>query len=318
MHPILAVGELLIDFTPESVPGAEPVRFAQHPGGAPANVLAQAARLGADTALISRVGADAFGSFLIEQVARQGIATDGIVRDDRHPTTLAFVHLDAAGDRSFSFYRSDSADRMLCDADISPEAVAQASILHFGGVSLTDEPARQATLHAVQLAREAGTLVSYDPNYRPALWESEALARQELRRVLPLVDILKVSEEELPLLTDTDDVAEGARRLSALGIPLVLVSRGPKGAYYQQGDLTGSCEAYPVAVVDTTGAGDAFMGAILSHLCHMDRETLVSLTPDALQEIVSFASAAGSLVCTRKGALSSMAAEAEINQLRRK
>lgn len=317
MYDIIAVGELLIDFTPESAPGAEKVLFSQNPGGAPANVLAQASALGANTALVSRVGQDAFGAFLVEQVARRGVNTDYVSRDDRYPTTLAFVHLDAHGDRSFSFYRECSADRMLNVEHIPKAPIEQAAILHFGGVSMTDLPARSATVHAVHLARESGTLVSYDPNYRPALWESEADARQALRQVLPMVDIIKVSEEELPLITDTDDLEEGSRRLSDLGITLVLISRGAKGAYYRLGALTGACPAYAVDVVDTTGAGDAFMGAVLSHLCHMDRDTLESLTQDALNEIVDFANAAGSLTCTRKGAIAVMPTEAEIAALRR-
>lgn len=318
MHDIIAVGELLIDFTPESAPGAEQVLLSQNPGGAPGNVMAAAAKLGANTALISRVGADAFGDFLVEQVAKCGVCPDYITREPSCHTTLAFVHLDRKGERSFSFLRSPGADVLLSRSHIPTQAIAATPIFHFGGVSLTHDPARDATLFALNIAHNAGALVSFDPNWRPSLWSDHDEAPLLLRRVLPDVDVIKVSEEELPLMTGTADLEEGARRLSQAGVTLVLVSRGELGAYYRLGNLTGRLEGYPVQTVDTTGAGDAFMGAVLYRLKGISRETLRALDENTLRDIVDFANAAGALATTRTGAIAVMPSLADIAALRGK
>lgn len=313
MFDISAVGELLIDFTPEQT---GKLLYAPNPGGAPGNVMAAAAKLGAKTALISRVGSDAFGQFLIDAVEQQGVDASGVSRDPDYPTTLAFVHLDKDGDRSFSFYRKPGADVLLDIGHIPEETIRQSRIFHFGGVSMTDQPARDATFHALNLARQAGCLISYDPNYRPSLWNSESEAIQALRAPLDKVDILKVSEEELPLLAGTDDLEQGSQQLRDLGITLVLISRGAKGAFYRLGSLYGSLKAYDVKTIDTTGAGDAFMGAVLYHLRQLDKQDIDLLSREALEEIVDFANAAGSLTTTRKGAIAVMPTLEEIDACR--
>lgn len=318
MHDIIALGELLIDFTPESAPGAEKVLLSQNPGGAPGNVMAAAAKLGANTALISRVGADAFGDFLVEQVTKHGVCPNYITRETSCHTTLAFVHLDSKGDRSFSFLRSPGADVLLDTAHIPDQAIAATPIFHFGGVSLTHDPARRATLHALNLAHDQGKLVSFDPNWRPSLWSNHAEARTLLRRVLPGVDVIKVSEEELPLMTDSDDLEEGSLRLSRAGVKLVLVSRGEQGAFYRLGKLTGNIPGYRVATVDTTGAGDAFMGAVLYRLRGMKPAALRKLGQAALEDIVDFANAAGALATTKTGAIAIMPTLDDIAALRGK
>lgn len=314
MFDITAVGELLIDFTPQQL---TELLYAPNPGGAPANVLSAAARLGAKTALVSRVGDDAFGRLLTGAVTAQGIDASGVSVDGEIPTTLAFVHLDQDGERSFSFYRHPGADVRLDVDHIPAETIRASRVFHFGGVSMTDQPARNATLHALDLARQAGCLISYDPNWRPTLWKSKAEAIAVMGSVLPRVDILKVSEEELPLLAGTDDLIAGSARLCAQGISLVLISRGAKGAFYRRGGLYGALTTYDVATVDTTGAGDAFMGAVLSRLCRLTRSGLQALSREALEELVDFANAAGALATTRKGAIAIMPDGDAIAALRR-
>lgn len=314
MFDITAVGELLIDFTPHS----DGRSFVPNPGGAPGNALAAAAKLGCSTALIARVGDDAFGRMLRHAVAEQGIDTRGISADPDVPTTLAFVHLDGDGERSFSFYRKSGADVRLDRGHIPAELVEHCRIFHFGGVSMTDEPSRGATLHALEKAKQAGAWVSFDPNFRPTLWGSEAQAARVFRSVLPYVDILKVSEEELPLLTDEPEVEEATRALTRLGISLVLVTRGPLGAYYRVGETFGSLPTYQVDTVDTTGAGDAFTGAILARVKGLSVEELRRLTQAQLEEMVDFANAAGALATTRMGALAQMPTKEEIAALRKK
>ena len=318
MHDIIALGELLIDFTPESAPGADKVLLSQNPGGAPGNVMAAAAKLGANTALISRVGADAFGDFLVEQVTKHGVCPHYITRETSCHTTLAFVHLDSKGDRSFSFLRSPGADVLLDVSHLPTQAISATPIFHFGGVSLTHDPARRATLRALNLAHDQGKLVSFDPNWRPSLWSDHAEARTLLRRVLPGVDVIKVSDEELPLMTDCDDLEEGSLRLMKAGVKLVLVSRGEQGAFYRLGSLTGALPGYRVHTVDTTGAGDAFMGAVLYRLRGMAPTSLCRLDQAALEDIVDFANAAGALATTKTGAIAIMPTLADIAALRGK
>lgn len=318
MLNIIAVGELLIDFTPESVPGADKVLLSQNPGGAPGNVMAAAAKLGSSCALIARVGQDAFGDFLVDRIAQSGVCPDYISREPKCHTTLAFVHLDSKGERSFSFLRNPGADVLLDLPHLPESALKSTPIFHFGGVSLTHDPARRATLHALELARAAGSLISYDPNWRPSLWDDHNEAITVLRSVLDKVDILKVSEEELPLMTGTDNLEEGSRRLWEQGISLVLISRGALGAYYRLGELTGSLPAYEVKTVDTTGAGDAFMGAVLHRVQTMNRAALQALTVEELTDIVDFANAAGALATTQTGAIAIMPTHGEIAALRGK
>ena len=311
---ILALGELLIDFTPESAPGAEKTFYSQNPGGAPANVLAAAAALGAKGALVSRVGDDAFGRFLIDTVERHGIDASHVSKDPKVHTTLAFVCLDESGDRSFSFYRDPGADLMLSPADLPTPLFRESRIFHFGSLSMTAEPARSATLAALALAKQSGCLVSYDPNWRPSLWRNETEAVELMRAPLRQVDILKVSDEELELLSGTADLAEGSRRLNEAGPALVLVSLGAGGSFFRCGDVTGAVPAYDVKTVDTTGAGDAFLGAVLTLLKDRTRAELEALTEPELTAIAAFANAAGSLATTRKGAIAIMPDRAQVEE----
>ena len=215
MYDIVALGESLIDFTPAGINEMGMPLFSQNPGGAPANVLAMASKLGRSTAFVGKVGRDAFGRFLQEHMEKAGIDCSALRRDDRVPTTLAFVQLDEYGDRSFSFYRDPGADVMLRPEEVDDTLLEGCRIFHFGSVSLTKEPCRGTTLWAARRARAAGALISYDPNYRPFLWPSVEAARRALCAALELTDILKVSEEEMCLLTGESTLPGGAEKLQA-------------------------------------------------------------------------------------------------------
>ena len=313
---LLAVGEILIDFTPggKNADGAE--LFARNPGGAPANVLAMHAKLGGRTAFIGKVGADGFGSFLRTVIEGQGIDAAGLAVDPEIPTTLAFVHLDEKGDRSFSFCRKPGADIMLRAEEIPDEHISVCEVFHFGSVSLTDEPARSAVLGAAQRARDMGKLVSFDPNYRPALWKREEDAVVEMLAGTKLCHILKVSGEEMTLLTGTSDLHAGAEKLLGFGPKLVLVSLGADGAYFKTKNACGRLRAYDVHTVDTTGAGDAFLGAILYRLRGKTGDGLDAMSADELFDIVSYGNAAGSLTTTKGGAIPALPTHEEIEQCR--
>lgn len=215
----------------------------------------------------------------------------GMAVDADHPTTMAVVSVDAAGERDFSFYRSANADVMLCKEDISDEALKAAKIVHFGSVSLTADPSRTATLDAAARAKKLGAVITYDPNYRANLWKNKEDAIAQMKAPLPLVDILKVSDEELPLLTGTTDCAEGTAQLAQNGIRLIFVTLGANGVFYRFGEKTGHVAGVPCKVGDTNGAGDTFFGAALSKLC---KEELDTLTVDKLESILAFANKAAS------------------------
>lgn len=303
MKDIVAIGEVLIDLTQKGTDELGVGQYAANPGGAPANLAVAAARLGAETAFIGKVGADAFGSYLRRVLEENGVDTAGMLTDAHEHTTLAVVSVDTAGERSFSFYRDPSADVNLRTEEIPAALLRDTRVLHFGSVSLTAEPARSATLYAAKTARENGCLVSYDPNYRESLWHSREEAVAQMKAALPLCDILKISDEELPLLTGTNDPVEGSRQLSELGIRLIFVTLGADGAFYRMGDHTGSVPGIRVKVGDTNGAGDTFFGAALSKLV---RENLDTLTPERLAEITAFANKAASITTSRHGAIPAM------------
>ena len=238
---IVTIGEVLIDLTQTGKDARGIPQFAANPGGAPANLAVAAARLGAQTAFIGKVGADAFGRYLKEVLAENKVDVSGMAVDADHPTTMAVVSVDAAGERDFSFYRSANADVMLCREDISDEALKAAKIVHFGSVSLTADPSRTATLDAAARAKKLGAVITYDPNYRANLWKNKEDAIAQMKAPLPLVDILKVSDEELPLITGTTDCAEGTAQLAQNGIRLIFVTLGANGVFYRFGGQDRPC-----------------------------------------------------------------------------
>ena len=306
MKDIVTVGEILIDLTYSGRENGIPV-YKANPGGAPANVAVAAARLGADTAFIGKVGQDYYGGFLRQTLAENSVDTTGMLTDSEAPTTLAVVSVSETGERSFSFYRKNCADTLLSSDEISPDLLGNTRFLHFGSVSLTTDPARAATLFAAKKAKELGATVTYDPNYRANLWTGEDVAVEQMKSVLDIVDILKISDEELPLLTGTTDPEEGTRLLhEQYGIPLILLTLGPDGAYYRRGNETGKAEGFKVKVADTNGAGDTFFGAFLSRMASLGIYRPEELSEAQLFESVRTANLAASMTTSRHGAIPAM------------
>ena len=306
MKDLVTIGEILIDLTYSGRQNGVPV-YVANPGGAPANVAVAAARLGADSAFIGKVGNDYYGGFLRETLTENKVDVSGMLTDASAPTTLAVVSLTDAGERSFSFYRRNCADTLLSPEEISDELLGNTRFLHFGSVSLTDDPARSATLFAAKRAKELGATVTYDPNYRANLWNSEKEAVERMKSVLGFVDILKISDEELPLLTGTDDPEAGTRQLfDKYGISLILLTLGADGAYYRRGGETGKAEGFKVKVADTNGAGDTFFGAFLSRMAALGVYKPDDLTSEQLFDSVRTANLAASLTTSRHGAIPAM------------
>ena len=304
MIDITTIGEILIDLTQSGRTEQGIPRFDANPGGAPANLAVAAARLGARTAFIGRVGKDSFGDYLRRCLAENGVDVRGMSVDEKARTTLAVVALDERGERTFSFYRDPSADVNLSMAYVPMELLSGTKVLHFGSVSLTAEPARTATLEAAKTAKASGAYVSYDPNYRASLWPDEETAVRNMTEPLSMVDILKVSDEELPLLTGCTDPEKGSARLAEKGIRLVLVTLGAHGAFYRFDGHTGHVPGVPCQVGDTNGSGDTFFGAALSQLVKLS--SLDQLTVPELRRILAFANKAASITTSRHGAIPAM------------
>lgn len=301
---IVAIGEVLIDLTQTGTDGAGVPQYAANPGGAPANLAVAAARLGASTALISKVGQDAFGRYLRKVMEENKVDVSALTVDEEQHTTMAVVSVDENGERDFTFYRDPGADSMLLKDEIPLGLLKEARFLHFGSVSLTREPARTTTLCAVETARALGAVITYDPNYRANLWPDRDTAIRRMRKPLDMVDILKISDEELPLLADTDDLEAGTAALAEHGIRLILVTLGPNGVFYRFGGKTGTVPGVPCTVGDTNGAGDTFFGAFLSRLSRLDGPDC--LTADTLEEMLAFANRAASITTSRRGAIPAM------------
>lgn len=301
---IVAIGEVLIDLTQTGTDGAGVPKYAANPGGAPANLAVAAARLGASTALISKVGQDAFGRYLRKVMEENKVDVSALTVDEEQHTTMAVVSVDENGERDFTFYRDPGADSMLLKDEIPLGLLKEARFLHFGSVSLTREPARTTTLCAAETARALGAVITYDPNYRANLWPDRDTAIRRMRKPLDMVDILKISDEELPLLADTDDLEAGTAALAEHGIRLILVTLGPNGVFYRFGGKTGTVPGVPCTVGDTNGAGDTFFGAFLSRLSRLDGPDC--LTADTLEEMLAFANRAASITTSRRGAIPAM------------
>ena len=303
MAKLVSIGEILIDLTQVGVTELGIPQFVANPGGAPANAAVAAAKLGADAGFIGCVGRDAFGAFLRSTLVSQGVDTAGLVETDQAPTTLAVVSVDSTGERSFQFYRKPGADICLEEAMLDKSLLDSAKILHFGSVSLTADPSRAATMAAVRYAKVRGALITYDPNYRANLWQDEETAVEAMRRPLPLVDVLKISDEETALLSGFSDPEEAAEVLEAQGISLVLVTLGADGVLYRFRGKTGRVPGFATKVADTNGAGDTFFGAVLSALTE---KSLVELEEEEMREILKLANCAASITTNRPGAIPAM------------
>ena len=308
---VTALGELLIDFTENGTSAQGNPILEVNPGGAPCNVLAMLQKLGKQTAFIGKVGDDMFGRQLTEAVSSVGVDTRALLVDKEVHTTLAFVHTYPDGDRDFSFYRNPGADMMLTKDDVDTDLIRSSKIFHFGTLSSTHEGVREATRYAIEVAKEAGDLISFDPNLRPPLWSSLDDARREIEYGLGKCDILKMSDNEVEFLFNTTDYDLGAKLLQEkYHIPLILITLGPNGsrAYYK--DLR--VEVAPFLqehTIETTGAGDTFCASSLNYILE---HGLDHLTEKDLIDLLTFANAAASLITTKKGALKVMPEKADV------
>ena len=312
MLDIVTLGELLIDLTQKGTDENGNGKFVAYPGGAPANVAVAAARLGAKTGFIGKVGKDAFGKSLAATLRNEGVDVTGLYVSDKVPTTLAIVSVDETGEREFSFYRNPGADTQLEPAEAIAALKELPLILHVGSLSMTTSPGKEACIEAVRYAKENGALISYDPNYRAALWDSEEHAIEMMKVLLPMADILKVSDEEMAMLTGTDDYEKGSQILSDYGISLVLVTLGADGVFVRCGDMAESVPGFSVQVADTNGAGDTFFGAMLCQLAAKSKEEDNGLDFDELRHFVTYANKAASITCSRSGAIPAMPTADEI------
>ena len=311
---VVALGELLIDFTENGVSGQGNPVFEANPGGAPCNVLAMLSKLGHRTAFIGKVGKDFFGEQLKSAITEVGINADSLYMDEEIHTTLALVHTYPDGDRDFSFYRNPGADMMLREDEVSEDLLKNTTIFHFGTLSMTDAGVRSATKKAVDIAKAGGAVISFDPNLRPPLWKSLDDAKEQTAYGFSICDVLKISDNEIQWFTGEEDFDAGIRRLrSQYDIPLIMLSMGKEGsrAYYR--DLCVEVKPFlQENTIETTGAGDTFGACCLHHVLEYGLE---NFDEQRLTQMLTFANAAASIVTTRKGALRVMPARGEVEAL---
>lgn len=300
MGRIVALGEVVSDiYRGERISDVE-LGFVARPGGAPANVAVAASRLGSAAAFVGSVGRDLFGDFILRALESEGVETGGVSRQEPPTrTSLAFVEIGPDGDREFTFYRSNpAADELLSAGDVTEDLVAGASFVNFGSIPLIREPARSATHRIAELARDNDVPVAFDVNFREHLWEGREAAREAVDPLLDLSTIVKLGDDELEPLLGVGEVEEAAEMLLGRGVGLVLVSKGPEGAFYATGGFRGEVPTFEIGeVVDATGAGDAFLAATLVHLSDEP------LTEERVREATLRGCAAGALACTDYGAM---------------
>lgn len=311
LFDVTALGELLIDFTENGTTSQGNPLLEANPGGAVCNVLAMLGRLGKKTAFIGKVGQDMFGTQLKNAVEEVGIDTRALFMDEEVHTTLAFVHTYPDGDRDFSFYRNPGADMMLTKNEVPDDLIQNSRLFHFGTLSSTHEGVREATRHAIEIAKNAGCIITFDPNLRPPLWKSLDDARREIEYGMTKCDVLKISDNEVEFLFDTTDYDKGAALIrEKYNIPLVLITMGKAGsrAYYKD-MLVEAAPFLQKTTIETTGAGDTFCASTLNYILEHGLE---NLTEENLMEMLTFANAAASLITTRKGALRVMPSRQEV------
>ena len=314
---VVALGELLIDFAPVSTNAAGYPTLAAQPGGAPGNFLAALQTYGCTTALIGKVGADRFGGLLKATLAEKGIETRGIVSDPAVFTTLAFVTLDATGNREFSFARKPGADTCLRADEVDLALIDGAKVFHFGTLSLTDEPARAATQKAVAYAKEKGRLISFDPNLRKPLWPSETAAKEQIEWGLHQADIVKISDEEIDFLWGLSPEEGAQKLLKEYGVQLVYATLGPRGCRFANRQGSGEVASPAgIHVVDTTGAGDIFGGSAMSQFLKTGKAP-ADLTVEEMRAITRFACCAASLSTQTHGGIDSVPEERLVHDMLR-
>ena len=314
MPKALCIGELLIDFvsTTPDVSLAEAPGFVKAPGGAPANVAVGLAKLGIDAGFIGKVGADAFGDFLREVLQENSVDTIYLIAGEASRTTLAFVATRSDGMKDITFYRHPGADTQLSPDEIDTGYVQSAELFHYGSVSLSHSPSREATLQAIQSAKASGAMLSYDPNLRLMLWDNPNDAKHWIWEVMPYADVVKISEEEWEFVTGDVELANGIERILGLGAKLLVVTLGERGCYYTNGTADGYVNGFAVDVLDTLGAGDAFVAAMLMQL--MKHEDIRALDAPRLDAIMRYANAAGALATQKIGVIPALPTPSEIEQ----
>lgn len=309
---IVALGELLIDFTEIGYSKNGMKIFEQNPGGAPANLLTAASHMNHRTAFIGKVGTDMHGAFLKETLKKEGIDTRALIEDPNYFTTLAFVGIDKNGERNFSFARKPGADTMLQKEELDLKLLSNCKIFHFGSLSLTDEPARSATLEAITLARQSGAMISYDPNYRASLWKNQQTAIEKMKSVVPLADVIKVSDEESLLLTGAATYAEAADKLLGIGPKFVAITLGKHGVLIARKNHQEIIPAFTVEAVDTTGAGDSFWGGFLS--CFLSfNQTIDQLEWEDIKKCAVTGNAVAALCVQKRGGIPSIPSQDAVN-----
>ncbi|MHA7137691.1 aminoimidazole riboside kinase [Rossellomorea arthrocnemi] len=306
---IISLGEALIDFIPLD---ENNTTYQKSPGGAPANVAVGLSRLGVKSTFVGKVGEDVLGRFLIDTLKDYGVRTNQMLMTPDVRTGVVFVTNGEDGERSFDFYIDPSADRFLQADDIEEEDFVSHKILHFGSISMISSPAKEATHHAVKTAKENGLLVSYDPNLRLGLWDSEENARETIKSMISAADVLKISEEELEFITGEKEIEAGVEKLKSYDIPFLIITMGSEGSYVFVGDTHQHVKAMKVRAVDTTGAGDAFVSAILYSL-HEYSGDIESLTLEEAVRMARFAAVSGALAASTKGAMTALPSLEEVN-----
>lgn len=314
IYDITALGEILIDFTAQKANEDGQMLYARNPGGAPANVAVAAGRLGAHTSFIGKVGKDMHGEYLRSVLKKENVDTKGLLMDEQYFTTLAFVDVGESGERTFSFARKPGADTQIQKEEVDIDILDHTNIFHVGSLSLTDQPSRDTTFYAVKRAKNKGSIISYDPNYRASLWKDEETAKNNMRSLVPYVDLIKISDEETELLTDCKDVQKAAEILYRQGVKIVTITLGGKGVYIYCKD--GGCEVpgFPVSyVVDTNGAGDSFWGGFLYKISTAEKQ-LDELTKKELMEYARFGNAVASLCVEKRGAIPAMPTMSQVQE----
>lgn len=300
---IVCLGELLVDMFPDEVGRslAEVTAFRPKPGGAPANVAVAAARLGADAAFIGKVGDEVFGHHLADVLKQEGVDVSGMRFDREARTPLAFIAMPDVNSYEILFYRNPGADMRLRPDELDRQLLKATRAFHFGSISLIHEPSRSATLEAVRIARQAGALISFDVNYRPDLWTRDQ-ARKTVIETIPLVDMLKINEVELELLSADGDLDSRAEKLLDLGTAVCIVTFGPNGSYFRVSDGGGHVPPFTVETVDATGCGDAFIAGLLCELV-LNGDWRSRLSLERLTEAVRYANAVGALTARKVGVI---------------
>lgn len=311
MNGVITIGEVLIDFIPidKGISG-----YLKNPGGAPANVAVGVAKLGGEASFVGTVGNDLFGDYLIKVLESYQVNTEYVFKIDEAKTQVVFVNNDENGERSFVFYVDKGADQYLSTNHISENMFESKYILHFGSISLIQDPTRSAVKNAVEMAKQKGLYISFDPNIRMNMWDSKEKAKSAIVNMLKFTDILKVSEEELEFLTDEKDVHKALKSLSKFDIPLILVTFGANGSGYYYNNKFSTVEGIKINPVDTTGAGDAFMSATLYQLSSNGAK-IEELTSSFLDNMLKFSNISGAITASSKGAIHSLPALPDIQKI---